>query len=195
VALQSNSRRHYDSPPRHDDSSRIASVEHRPSVPMAVPASRTTLAPTSRPETAAMQSTLTAAFSTTLVAVLLAALPVAPARAGGDRHPARHFDVVNASFDSVTAFAIAPAGSAAFHDVALGEPLQGGLNSITVDVPDGGCLRDVRVTFRNGRTLLYPHIDACRYQGLRLMPRDGRLDPAEASTLAQAGTTSRNAVH
>lgn len=129
-----------------------------------------------------MQTTRTAAFTTMLAAV--AFLLADPAYAWGNRHAARHFSVVNATFNSVTALAIAPAGSEAFHDIALGEPLQGGLTSITIDVPDGGCLRDLRVTFRNGRTLLYPRIDACRCQGLRLMPRDGssgKMEPASGT--------------
>lgn len=129
-----------------------------------------------------MQTTHAAAFTTMLAAVTL--LLADPAYAGGNRHAARHFDVVNATSNSVTALAIAPAGSETFHDIALGEPLQGGLTSITIDVPDGGCLRDIRVTFRNGRTLLYPRIDACRYQGLRLMPRDGssrKMEPASGT--------------
>lgn len=118
-----------------------------------------------------MRSTRTAAFAPMLAA--MAFIVAGAAHAGGDRRAARHFDVTNATLNSVTALAIAPAGSKAFHDIALGEPLQGGLNSIAVDVPYGGCLRDLRVTFRDGRVLLYPRIDACRYQGLRLMPRDG----------------------
>jgi hypothetical protein len=121
-----------------------------------------------------------AVFITLLAAVIF--LLADAAHAGGDRHAARHFDVVNATFNSVTALAIAPAGSEAFHDIALGEPLQGGLTSITIDVPYGGCLRDIRVSFRNGRTLLYPRIDACRYQGLRLMPRDGNPQKTELAS-------------
>ncbi|HEV2681440.1 MAG TPA: hypothetical protein VGV14_13130 [Rhodanobacter sp.] len=130
-----------------------------------------------------MQPTRAAAFTAMLAAVTF--LLADPAHAGGNRHAARHFDVVNATLNSVTALAIAPAGSEAFHDIALGEPLQGRLASITVDVPDGGCLRDIRVTFRNGRTLLYPRVDACRYQGLRLMPRDGNPQKMELAS----GTT------
>jgi hypothetical protein len=86
--------------------------------------------------------------------------------------PARHFNLTNATYNSVTSLAIAPSESNQFHDVMLGEPLQGGLTSIDVDVPDGGCMRDVLVTFRNQHTLLYPHLDMCRYDGLRLNPRD-----------------------
>jgi hypothetical protein len=88
------------------------------------------------------------------------------------RSPARHFNLVNATFDSVTTLAIAPVGSDTFHDIALGEPLQGGLTSMTFDVPDGGCLRDLRVTFRDARTMVYPHLDVCRFDGLRLRPQD-----------------------
>jgi hypothetical protein len=127
-----------------------------------------------------MQTTCAAAFTTMLAA--MAFLLADPAYAGGNRHVARHFNVVNDTSNSVTALAIAPIGSETFHDIALGEPLQGGLTSITVDVPDGGCLRDIRVTFRNGRTLLYPRIDACRYQGLRLMPRDGSSQKMELAS-------------
>lgn len=88
--------------------------------------------------------------------------------------PTRHFDLVNATFDSVTALAIAPADHDAFHDIDLGEPLQGGLTSMSFDVPAGGCLRDLRVTFHGGRTQLFPHIDVCRSTGLRLTSRSSR---------------------
>jgi hypothetical protein len=82
--------------------------------------------------------------------------------------PTRHFDLVNATLDSITALAIAPADGDAYHDIALGQPLQGGLASMTFDVPAGGCLRDLRATFHGGRTQLFAHIDVCRSNGLRL---------------------------
>lgn len=87
----------------------------------------------------------------------------------------RHFKLVNATFDSVTALALAPAGSDAFDSIDLGDPLQGGLTSVIFDVPDGGCLRDFRVTFRDRRSLLLPRIDVCRSDGLRLLPRQSRI--------------------
>jgi len=80
----------------------------------------------------------------------------------------RHFDLVNATFDSVAALAIAPAGRNAFQEIPLGRPLQGGLNSMTFDVSAGECLRDLRVTFHGGRTRIFPRIDICRSTGLRL---------------------------
>jgi hypothetical protein len=101
---------------------------------------------------------------------MLATPAASAAHADAGRSAVRHFKLVNATFDSVTALAIAPDGSDAFHDVVLGEPLQGGLTSMTFDVPAGGCRRDLRVTFRGGRILLLPHIDVCRSDGLRLTP-------------------------
>ena len=90
--------------------------------------------------------------ATALVAMLAIALGsqlvvASAASADAVRRPARHFDLVNATFDSVIALAIAPADHDAFQDIALGQPLQGGLTSMTFDVPPGGCLRDLRVTF------------------------------------------------
>jgi len=110
------------------------------------------------------------------IAFALGSLIVAPSAACDEatRTPPRHFDLVNATFDSVTALAIAPAGRDAFRDIPLGRPLRGGLNSMTFDVPAGGCLRDLRVTFHGGRTKAFSHIDFCRSRGLRLTPRGGK---------------------
>ena len=132
-----------------------------------------------------MNPTHATAFTVMLAAALGSMVVTAPARAAhGDagRRPTRYFNLVNATFDSVTALAIAPADGDGFHDIDLGKPLQGGLNSMTFDVPGGGCLRDIRVTFHGGRTLLYPHIDVCRYEGLRLKPQDNRPAPSVASS-------------
>jgi len=94
--------------------------------------------------------------------------------AGGKQTSARHFRLVNATFDSVTAFAVAPAGSHAYVDASFASPLQGGLSSVTVSVPAGGCVRDVRVTFLNGHVESYPGLDVCRHSGLRLTSGGGR---------------------
>ncbi|MBB6247839.1 hypothetical protein [Rhodanobacter sp. A1T4] len=121
--------------------------------------------------------------ATSLVAMFAFALGnllVVPSAVSADaaRRPARHFDLVNATFDSVTALAIAPADRDAFQDITLGQPLQGGLTSMTFDVPAGGCLRDLRVTFHGGRTQLVPRIDVCRSSGLRLASHDGSPKPS-----------------
>lgn len=114
-------------------------------------------------------------FPAATIAFVLGNLIAAPSAACAEatRMPRRHFDLVNATFDSVTALAIAPAGGDAFRDIPLGRPLQGGLNSMTFDVPVGGCLRDLRVTFHGGRTRIFPRIDICRSTGLRLTSRGG----------------------
>jgi hypothetical protein len=118
----------------------------------------------------------------TMFAIALGNLIVVPSAASANavRKPARHFDLVNATFDSVISLAIAPADHDAFQDIALGQPLQGGLTSMTFDVPAGGCLRDLSVTFHGGRTQLFPHIDVCRSSGLRLTPHNGSPKPSGA---------------
>jgi len=114
---------------------------------------------------------------------LLAAVPafaaaLAPialsAPADGSGTAPRYFDLVNASHDSVVSFAVAPAARDAFQEVAFDAPLRGGRTSTTVGLPNGGCLRDFRITFGDGRVLLYTDIDTCRYQRLQLTHRDGR---------------------
>ena len=113
-----------------------------------------------------------------LMAAGLCAAGAAPASRAGDtggkQTSARHLRLVNATFDSVTAFAVAPAGSNVYVDAPFASPLQGGLSSATVSVPAGECLRDVRVTFLNGRVESYPGLDICRHSGLRLTSGGGR---------------------
>jgi hypothetical protein len=82
--------------------------------------------------------------------------------AEGNREPARMFTLVNVSYESVTAIAVGGT------DVPLGEPLQGGTTAVTVRLPEGGCLRDFQVTFRDGHTQAYEGIDVCRFHRLRL---------------------------
>lgn len=110
-----------------------------------------------------------------MLAIAFGNLLAVPSTVGASeaRTAPRHVDLVNATFDSVIAIAIAPARSDAFRNITLGQPLQGGLASITVDVPAGGCLRDLRITFHGGRTQLFPAVDLCRTGGLRLTPRGG----------------------
>lgn len=82
--------------------------------------------------------------------------------------PASTFHLVNATFDSITAVAMAASGSDRFRRIPLGRPLQGGLDEVTFAVPAGGCMRDLRVTFRDGHTWRQTALDVCRVHGLRL---------------------------
>jgi hypothetical protein len=116
---------------------------------------------------------LVAVASIALGSPLISSATIA-ADAGRTSTTARHFDIVNATFDSVTAVAMAPAGRKDFVSRDLDQPLQGGLTAMTLDVPAGGCLRDLRVTFRGGRSQLFRHIDVCRSSGVRLTSRGGR---------------------
>jgi hypothetical protein len=109
------------------------------------------------------------------IAVLVIATVASTAALAGDltRLPVEKrevslFTVVNATFDSVTGLATAPANSQAFEDAKLGAALPGGLTSATVRLPPGDCLRDVRMTFQGGRSQVFSGVDVCRSHGLRL---------------------------
>lgn len=114
------------------------------------------------------------AIAAMIVQVLSLVSSVHAAQPEDPRTSARHLRIINATFDSVTALAVAPRGSTAFVDTSFHAPLQGGLNSTTVSLPAGDCLRDVQVTFRNGRTETYPSLDVCRYNALRLSNGGGK---------------------
>lgn len=116
-------------------------------------------------------------------ALVLAPLFFAAVHAHAAGAPTQYFNLVNASHESVTALAVAPAGSDAYARIELGPPLRGGVTSTTVEIPDGDCVRDVRVAFADGRTLAYPGIDVCR-NALRLQARDGRGDRSAATRVA-----------
>ncbi len=114
-----------------------------------------------------MRSIRPTAFATVTIAAMFLMSP--QTRADETTHqPGPHLNLTNATFDSVVALSIAPDGTDAYHAVQIGEPLQGGETSTIVDVPPGGCLRAVRVTFRNGHSRIFPHIDLCGSRHLRL---------------------------
>jgi hypothetical protein len=113
-----------------------------------------------------------------VLAIAATAGPVLAADFASQPKPGRLFHIVNASFDSVTAVAVSGAtatgatgtdgSNAGYESIDLREPLQGGLTSTSVRLPDGACLRDVKVTFRGGRSQVYRDIDVCKANGLRL---------------------------
>ena len=116
------------------------------------------------------------------LATALATTTAACATLDNGRAAPPYFDVVNASHDSVTALAIAPAKSNAFQAIDIEKPLRGGVTELTLNVPPGGCRRDLRVTFGDGRILLYPGVDVCRHRALRLTARDDRKNVSRVSS-------------
>jgi hypothetical protein len=104
----------------------------------------------------------------TALAILAVAGPVIAADFQPPASPGRLFRIVNGSYDSVTALAVTSGSATGYQPVDLREPLQGGLTSTTVRLPGGACLRDVQVTFRDGRSQVYRDIDVCKATGLRL---------------------------
>ncbi|HXO99246.1 MAG TPA: hypothetical protein VN813_02030 [Luteibacter sp.] len=115
-----------------------------------------------------MQPMKCLATATLMLAIATSALAADLTRPSADKRQAGLYTVVNATFDSITGVALANANTDTFEDVVLGESLPGGLNTATVRLPPGECLRDIRVTFRDGRSQVFPAIDVCRSHTLRL---------------------------
>lgn len=105
----------------------------------------------------------------------LAMLATAAAFAG-DRNT-RYLELINRAHDSMASFAIAAPGSEDFADIPLGEPLHGGGESTTLGLAIASCRYDLRFTFVDGRTMVYPDIDICRYSRVRI--RSPRATEAE----------------
>jgi hypothetical protein len=90
-------------------------------------------------------------------------LAVLPAVAGAQTY---YLDVHNTAPSSIVAFAVAPAGSQAFREIApAGFPVHGGGDTFTIAL-DGsdGCLRDVRAKFLDGRVLELTGFNICKYR-------------------------------
>ena len=105
---------------------------------------------------------------------ILSTVLLATAAHAGPGEETRDLDLVNRAHDSVTSLAVAPAGSDAFHDKPLGAPLRGGGDSTTIEFAGDSCLYDIRIKFRNGRTLVYKEVDICSggKLAIRSLPRD-----------------------
>jgi hypothetical protein len=77
------------------------------------------------------------------------------------------FDVVNASANTITTVAIAPAGGQVFRKAVdeFGKPARlesGESMTITTHPSEGGCLRDLRVAFDSGQESIERNFDICR---------------------------------
>lgn len=95
-----------------------------------------------------------------LLVLLFAAANVGAAEA------THYLDLVNTAKNSIVAFSVAPVGSNRFRPLPFGDqPLHGGGDSTTLAIrDDGGCLRDLRTEFSNGRVLIQKNFDICKYR-------------------------------
>lgn len=99
-----------------------------------------------------------------LLAIAIAS--VAPGISAGE---GRHYlQLVNRAKDSVASLSVAEAGTDAYTELPLGEPLRGGGVSTTIQVAGEGCDYDFRFVFRDGRALQYHGVDVCRTSVLRI---------------------------
>jgi len=101
--------------------------------------------------------------------------------------PVRYLELSNRAHDSLTSLAVATPGSGVFRDVALDVPLRGGGNAATVALTGEECRYDLRFTFRNGRSMLYPDVDICAHRvSIRPLPR-----PQSGEREVQVADTAR----
>ena len=113
---------------------------------------------------------------------VLATLLFAAAAHAGTGKVTRYLDVSNRAHDSVTSLEVAPAGSDAFREKPLGAFLGGGGDSTTIEIAGDSCFYDIRLKFRNGRTLVYKDVDICSSGKLVIRPL-----PRDTSRLVRAG--------
>jgi len=108
-----------------------------------------------------------------------------------------YVNIYNNAPSSIVAFAQAPAGTGAFRAIVLADhPVRGGGDSATVAFrkDDGGCLRDFKTTFADGRVLLLKAYNVCRMPVYRTGPvlaRAMRETAARRSSEAAARDAAR----
>lgn len=118
------------------------------------------------------------------ILALTLSLSAATAQAAA-AEPIRYLELSNRAHDSLTALAVAAPGSGEFHEVAVDVPLRGGGDAATFPLPGDACRYDLRFTFRNGRSMLYPDVDVCAHRvSIRPLPRpqSGERDMQVADT-------------
>lgn len=82
----------------------------------------------------------------------------------------QHLELVNRAHASVTAIAVANAGSDTFRDLTLAGPLRGGGGATAIEVAGEACRVDLRFQFLDGRAALSRNVDICRTRAFRIQP-------------------------
>lgn len=111
---------------------------------------------------------------------------IAPAAAA---EPVRYLELSNRAYDALTSLAVAAPGSGAFREVALHAPLLGGGDAATFPLAGTACRYDLRFTFRNGRSMLYPDVDVCAHR-VRIRPLPHAQSGGHALQVAETAGTS-----
>ena len=107
-----------------------------------------------------------------LIRILALTLSLSAAAQATAAEPIRYLELSNRAHDSLTSLAIAAPGSGQYYEVAMDVPLQGGGDAATFAVTGDACRYDLRFTFRNGRSMLYPDVDVCAHRvSIRPLPR------------------------
>jgi hypothetical protein len=119
-----------------------------------------------------------------ICAAVLTTLLVAATSYAETSRRTRYLELINRAHDSVTMWALAPAGDDEFHAMPLASPLEGGGDSTTIEVAGDRCRYDLRFTFSSNRTLIYRDIDVCSQRRL-IIRQPPRLTPSGAAPTLQ----------
>lgn len=83
--------------------------------------------------------------------------------------PRYYMEMINDAPSSVQVVEVAVAGSERWESLQVGAPLHGGGDAVTLGLPrGGGCLRDFRVAFVDGR-VMRQRFNVCRYGAFRTL--------------------------
>lgn len=116
--------------------------------------------------------------------VLLATLVALPAAHAGER--IHYLYVVNRAHDAIVSVSSTPVGGDASRELLAGERLAGGGDGTTLQVEGRACVHDLRMTFADGRRVVYPAFDLCRQRGMRVMPLPARSGEARLAVARAA---------
>ena len=87
--------------------------------------------------------------------------------AGLHAEPRYYVELINDAPSSIQTVQVATAGSGHWETFQVGAPLHGGGESVTLELRgEGGCFRDFRIAFVDGRRMMQ-RFNICRYSAFR----------------------------
>ena len=104
-----------------------------------------------------------------LTLCMLSAAPAAHATAS-----LHYLTLINRAHARAVQVEAASAGSTALAPLSLARPIDGGGGQATVALRGLGCSVDLRLSFSDGRTVLYSAVNACRGDALVVAPLPAR---------------------
>lgn len=88
--------------------------------------------------------------------------------------PLHYLTLVNRAHSTAIRVEVSRTGEEHFRPLPLAAPLQGGGGETTLALRDLGCEVDLRLTFRDGRSVRYSATPVCRGDRLQIRPLPSR---------------------